>query len=146
MFLRYWQSPEASREKFTRDWLRSGIWRSRMKPATSGVAASKDDVIISAGYRIGPTEIEECIFGHPVVADMAVVGALDPIRDLVVKAFVVDKAGFAPGESLKGEIRHLVKIRLAAHEYPRQVEFVADMPRTSTGRFQRRQLRAREVE
>ncbi len=100
---------------------------------------------VSAGYRIGPTEIEECIFRHPAVADVAVVGAPDPIRGSVVKAFVVAKPGFAPGESLKEEIQLLVKTRLAAHEYPRQVEFVADLPRTVTGKIQRHLLRAREA-
>lgn len=145
MFLGYWQNPEASREKFAGEWLRSGDLAVKDEAGYFWYRGRKDDVIISAGYRIGPTEIEECIFRHPAVADVAVVGAPDPIRGSVVKAFVVAKPGFAPGESLKEEIQLLVKTRLAAHEYPRQVEFVADLPRTVTGKIQRHLLRAREA-
>ena len=100
-----------------------------------------DDVITSAGYRIGPGEIEDCLIRHPAVALAAAVGKPDPVRTEIVKAFVVLKPGFAPSEALAADIRDFVKNRLSAHEYPREIAFRAELPLTTTGKVIRRVLR-----
>jgi len=102
-------------------------------------------VITSSGYRIGPAEVEDCLFGHPAVAMSAVIGVPDPARTERVMAFVILNEGFEPSDDLAREIQDHVKRRLAAHEYPREVEFVTELPMTTTGKIQRKVLREREV-
>jgi acetyl-CoA synthetase len=106
----------------------------------------KDEVITSAGYRIGPSEIEDCIMKHPTVAMVAVAGSPDEIRTEVVKAFIVLKPELTPSLSVEDEIRNFVKVRLAAHEYPREIEFVSELPMTATGKIMRKELKKLEVE
>ncbi len=103
----------------------------------------EDDVITSGGYRIGPGEIEDCLIKHPAVALAAAVGVPDEVRGERVKAFVVLNEGYAPGEALARELQEHVKRRLAAHEYPREVEFAAALPMTATGKIKRKELRER---
>jgi acetyl-CoA synthetase len=105
-------------------------------------AARADDVITSAGYRIGPFEVESALLGHPAVAEAAVVGTPDPLRGEIVKAFVVLKTGVVPSDGLAGELAQFVKTRLAAHAYPRAVAFVDQLPKTPSGKVQRYLLRA----
>jgi acetyl-CoA synthetase len=100
-----------------------------------------DDVISSAGFRIGPGEIEDCLIRHPAVALAAVVGKPDKVRGEIVKAFIVLKEGRSASDALAGEIQGFVKTRLSAHEYPREVAFIAQMPMTTTGKVIRRLLR-----
>ena len=100
-----------------------------------------DDVITSAGYRIGPGEIEDCLIRHPAVALAAVVGKPDALRTEIVKAFIVLKQGRAPSDSLANEIQSFVKTRLSAHEYPREIAFIDELPMTTTGKVIRRLLR-----
>jgi acetyl-CoA synthetase len=100
-----------------------------------------DDVITSAGYRIGPGEIEDCLIRHPAVALAAVVGKPDPVRTEIVKAFVVLKHGQSPSEQLSAEIQAFVRSRLSAHEYPREISFRSNLPLTTTGKVIRRLLR-----
>ena len=102
-----------------------------------------DDVITSAGYRIGPGEIEDCLIQHPAVALAAVVGKPDPVRTEIVKAFIVLKPGHAPSEALADDIQAFVRTRLSAHEYPREIAFIDEMPMTTTGKVIRRLLRAK---
>ena len=102
-----------------------------------------DDVITSSGYRIGPTEVEDCLIRHPAVALAAVVGKPDALRTEIVKAFIVLKSGHAPSEALAADIQGFVKTRLSAHEYPREVAFIDEMPMTTTGKVIRRLLRQR---
>jgi acetyl-CoA synthetase len=102
-----------------------------------------DDVITSSGYRIGPTEIEDCLIRHPAVSLAAVVGKPDPVRTEIVKAFVVLKSGHAPSDTLAADIQGFVKTRLSAHEYPREIAFIEQMPMTTTGKVIRRLLRQR---
>ena len=102
-----------------------------------------DDVITSAGYRIGPTEIEDSLMQHPAIALAAVVGKPDPLRTEIVKAFVVVKPGFDPSPALASEIGSFVKSHLSAHEYPREVEVIHEVPLTTTGKVIRRLLRNR---
>ena len=102
-----------------------------------------DDVITSGGYRIGPGEIEDCLLKHPAVSMVAVVGKPDPVRTEIVKAFIVLKSGTEPTDALTAELQSFVRQRLAAHEYPREIAFVADLPMTATGKIIRKDLRAR---
>jgi acetyl-CoA synthetase len=105
-----------------------------------------DDVITSAGYRIGPAEIEDCLLKHPAVALAAVVGSPDPVRTEIVKAFVVLSTDRQPDRQLENDIKKFVKVRLAAHEYPREIEFVDGLPMTATGKIMRRKLKKLEME
>jgi acetyl-CoA synthetase len=100
-----------------------------------------DDVISSSGFRIGPGEIEDCLISHPAVALAAAVGKPDPVRGEIVKAFIVLKKNFASSPDLAAEIQTYVRTRLSAHEYPREVAFIDDMPMTTTGKVIRRLLR-----
>jgi acetyl-CoA synthetase len=98
-------------------------------------------VITSAGYRIGPGEIEDCLLSHPAVALAAVVGKPDPIRTEIVKAFVQLRSGFNASVQLEQELRDHVRSRLAAHEYPREIEFVDGFKTTATGKIIRSALK-----
>jgi acetyl-CoA synthetase len=103
-----------------------------------------DDIITSAGYRIGPFDVESCLIEHPSVAETAVIGKPDPERTEIVKAFVVLKQDYAASPQLAEELQQLVKHRLAAHAYPREVQFVHELPKTPSGKIQRFLLRQQE--
>ncbi|NYT60050.1 AMP-binding protein [Alcaligenaceae bacterium] len=141
MFLQYWNNTNATREKYIGDWLLTGDTGSMDDEGYIHFLGRNDDVITSAGYRIGPGEIEDCILQHPSVKMVAVVGASDPQRTEVVAAVIVLQEDIEPSESLRREIQEHVKTRLAAHEYPREVFFVAELPMTTTGKVIRRELR-----
>ena len=143
MFLGYWRNPEATKAKFAGDWCLTGDLARQDADGYFWFAGREDDVITSAGYRIGPGEVENCLMTHPGVAIAAVVGVPDAVRGEIVKAFVVVKPGVEASDALAGEIQDHVRTRLAAHEYPRQVEFVAELPMTATGKIMRRVLRQR---
>ena len=102
-------------------------------------------MITSAGYRIGPGEIEDCLIKHPAVALAAVIGKPDKIRTEIVKAFIVLKPDIRADDKLTDDIKDYVRSRLAAHEYPREIEFVEALPMTATGKIIRKDLREREV-
>lgn len=141
MFLGYWNNPEATREKFAGDFLVTGDMGVRDEEGFFRFVGRNDDVITSAGYRIGPGPIEDCILGHPLVSMVAVVGLPDDERTEAVTAFVVLNEGVAPSEAIKKEIQDHVKTRVAAHEYPRRVYFVDALPMTTTGKIIRKELR-----
>ncbi len=143
MFLEYWRNPQATRDKFLGDWLLTGDVGVMDEEGYIRFVGRNDDIIISAGYRIGPGEIEDCLMGHPAVSMAAVVGVPDATRNEVVKAFIVLNPGYEPSEALAEEIQAYVKTRLAAHEYPRLIEFVDSLPLTATGKIMRRKLRER---
>jgi len=143
MFLGYWNNPEATRAKFAGDYLLTGDTGVQDADGWIRFVGRDDDVITSAGYRIGPGEIEDCLIGHPAVALAGVVGKPDPQRTEIVKAFVVLAEGHAPSEALAEELKTHVRSRLAAHEYPREIAFVDALPMTTTGKIIRRELRAR---
>jgi acetyl-CoA synthetase len=105
-----------------------------------------DDMFKSAGYRIGPAEIENCLVKHPAVANAAVIGAPDETRGTIVKAFVVLQPGQAPSAALEAELQAHVRQYLAPYEYPKAIEFIDALPMTTTGKVQRRVLRQREQE
>ncbi|MFG1298742.1 AMP-binding protein [Xanthobacter sp. V3C-3] len=143
MMLEYFANPEATRQKFAGDFLLTGDVGRQDEDGYLWYVGRSDDVITSAGYRIGPGEIEDCILKHPSVALVAVVGVPDPLRTEAVKAWVVPKPGVFPSEALASEIQEFVKTRLSAHEYPRHVAFADTLPMTATGKILRRELRAR---
>jgi acetyl-CoA synthetase len=141
MFLEYWQRPEATRDKFIGDWMLTGDQGVTDDEGYFHFVGRDDDVITSAGYRIGPGEIEDCLIRHPAVALAAAVGKPDPIRTEIVKAFIQLKPGIAASDTLASEIQNFVRTQLAAHEYPREIAFVESMPMTTTGKVIRRLLR-----
>ena len=143
MFLRYWNKPKATLAKFAGDWMRTGDLGRRDADGYFWYVSRDDDVITSAGYRIGPVEIENCLMGHPDVANAAVVGVPDAARTEVVKAFIVARKGAAL-DGLDDQLVALVRARISPHVAPRQVEFVDDLPVTATGKVMRRMLRDRE--
>jgi acetyl-CoA synthetase len=140
-FLGYWKRPDATAEKVVDGWLRTGDLGKRDADGYFWFNSRKDDVISSAGYRIGPAEIESCIETHPAVRAAAVIGIPDAERGQVVKAVVElrDPALRKPG--LEDELKQLVRTKLAPYEVPRVVEFVSEIPRTVTGKIQRNMLR-----
>lgn len=146
MFLEYWQRPDATAEKYRGDWLLTGDQGLMDEDGYFRFVGRDDDIIISAGYRIGPSEIEDCLIGHPAVALAAAVGKPDPLRTEIIKAFVKLQPGNEPSDGLADDIKQFVRARLSAAEYPREVAFVDDIPLTTTGKIVRRILRDRAVE
>ncbi|GGB38697.1 AMP-dependent synthetase [Roseibium aquae] len=141
MFLRYWNKPEATLEKFAGDWMITGDQGVMDDEGYVHFVGRDDDIITSASYRIGPGEIEDCLLMHPAVALSAAIGKPDPVRTEVVKAYIVLKDGQAAGDNLKLDIQDFVRARLSAHEYPREIEFVTELPMTTSGKVIRRTLR-----
>jgi acetyl-CoA synthetase len=144
MFLEYWGQPDATRDKFIGDWMTTGDQGTVDDDGYVHFVGRDDDVITSAGYRIGPGEIEDCLIRHPAVALAAAIGKPDPLRTEIVKAFVVLKPGVTtPRDQLTAELQDFVRTRLSAHEYPREISFIDEMPMTTTGKIIRRILRDR---
>ena len=145
MLLEYWNNPRATADKFVGDWLLTGDLGERDEDGYFWYRGRADDVITSAGYRIGPGEIEEALLRHRAVRLAAAIGVPDPVRTESIKAFVVLAEGHQPTELLKRDIREFVKTRLARHEYPRDIEFIDTLPTTTTGKIMRRELRERDI-
>jgi acetyl-CoA synthetase len=145
-FLEYWNNPEGTGEKFIGDWALTGDLAVQDEEGNFWFKGRKDDVIISAGHRIGPTEIEESLLKHPAVALSAVIASPDELRGNVVKAFIRPAPGYEPSQELAAEIQEFVKETLARHEYPREIEFLDDFPLTTTGKIRRNELRLRDLE
>jgi acetyl-CoA synthetase len=150
MFLEYWNNPQATEEKFITDpagdkWLDTGDKATTDADGWIFFVGRADDVINSAGYRIGPAEVENSLLTHPAVAMSAVIGVPDAARGELVKAFIILKEGATASDALAKDIQTHVKTRLAAHEFPRAVEFVSELPMTTTGKIQRKVLREREI-
>ena len=143
MFLEYWGQPDATREKFIGDWMTTGDQGVMDEEGYFTFVGRDDDVITSAGYRIGPGEIEDCLIKHPAVALAAVVGMPDALRTEIVKAFIVLKSGREKSNALADEIQAFVRTQLSAHEYPREIAFIDELPMTTTGKVIRRLLRAK---
>ncbi|WP_394887133.1 AMP-binding protein [Mesorhizobium sp. AaZ16] len=143
MFLGYWHDEQATAKKFIGDWMTTGDQGIEDEDGYVHFFGRDDDVITSAGFRIGPGEIEDCLTGHPAIALAAAVGKPDALRTEIVKAYVVLKDGTVASEALAEEIKLWVRERLSAHEYPREVEFVDEMPLTTTGKVIRRIFRDR---
>jgi len=142
-FAGYWEHPEKTDDCFVGDWYLSGDLGYRDEDGYFWFEGRADDVIVSAGYRIGPFEVESSLGEHDAVAEAAVVPKPDAERGNVVKAFVVPSGDDEPSEDLKDDIRDHVRMELAAHEYPRDIEFVDELPKTVTGKIRRTELRDR---
>lgn len=146
MFLGYWQNETATKEKFIGDWLITGDLGKQTEDGYFYFFGREDDVINSAGYRIGPSEVENCIMKYPGVTLCAVIGAPDELRNEIVKAFCVLREGVKGDEKFKNGLQNFVKTQLAAYEYPREIEIVKELPMTTTGKIQRNVLKAQELE
>lgn len=149
-FLGYWNNERATRAKFTGDpaasWCRTGDTAVMDGDGYLWYQGRSDDVFKAAGYRIGPSEVENCLVKHPAVANAAVVPKPDAERGALVKAYVVLAPGFAAGDALVQELQRHVRGRLAPYEYPKEIEFIDTLPMTTTGKVQRRVLRLQEEE
>jgi acetyl-CoA synthetase len=149
-FLEYWRNPEATRRKFTGDmgnsWCRTGDLATCDAQGYLWYQGRADDMFKAAGYRIGPSEIENCLIKHPAVANAAVVPKPDAERGAVVKAFVVlaDAHRDSADAHLIAELQAHVRGKLAPYEYPKEIEFIEQLPMTTTGKVQRRVLRELE--
>jgi acetyl-CoA synthetase len=144
-FLGYWHNEEATARKYTGDWCRTGDQAAWDADGYLWYQGRADDMFKSAGYRIGPAEIENCLVKHPAVANSAVVPKPDETRGAIIKAFVLLSPGLTPSLPLEDSIREHVKRHLAPYQQPREIEFVAELPMTTTGKVQRKVLRDREA-
>ncbi|MEA2298310.1 MAG: acetyl-CoA synthetase, partial [Solirubrobacteraceae bacterium] len=144
--LGYWRLPEASEETFGGEWFHTKDAASMDADGYVWYEGRADDVIIAAGYRIGPFEVESACLEHPAVAEAAAVASPDERRGNVVKAFIVAAAGVETSDELAGEIKAFVRDRLSAYAYPRKIEFVSELPKTLTGKIRRIELRQRELD
>ncbi len=150
MMLGYWQAPDKTEACFVTNtlgarWYISGDLARKDAEGYFWYVGRSDDVINTAGYRVGPAEVEGAVMAHPAVRDCAVVASPDAQRGEVVKAFIVLHAGYDPTEALAREIQDFVKHETAPYKYPRRIAFVDDLPKTTTGKIQRKVLRDREI-
>ncbi len=143
-FLGYWNKAEATAAKVTGSWWRTGDAGYKDSDGYIWFVGRNDDVINSAGHRIGPGEIEDVLLTHPAVQQAAVIGKPDALRGQIVKAYIVARPDSDVGHELAEAIKRHVKIKLAAHEYPREIEFINELPLTTTGKVRRIELRQRE--
>ena len=144
--LGYWRNPDAAKETFGGDWFHSKDAASEDEDGYYWYEGRADDVIIAAGYRIGPFEVESACIEHAAVAEAAAVASPDELKGNVVKAFIVLAEGNEPSDELADEIKKFVRERLSAYAYPRKVEFVDELPKTLTGKIRRIELRQQEAE
>lgn len=143
LFQEYWQNPNENAARFQGDWYLTGDMARRDADGYYWFVGRADDVIKSAGYRIGPFEVESALIEHPAVLEAAVVGAPDELRGQIVKAFVVLRKGVTGSEALKTELQEHCKRTTAPYKYPREIEFLAELPKTISGKIRRVELRRR---
>ncbi|MYD03413.1 MAG: AMP-binding protein [Acidimicrobiia bacterium] len=142
----YWGNPDATAAMRRNGWVMTGDQATVNEDGYIRFLGRDDDMIASAGYRIGPAEVEEALVRHPKVAEVAVIPSPDPVRGQVVKALVVPAEGAHADDSLVAELQNQVKTRVAAYKYPRIVEFVSGLPKTTTGKINRKLLASQEIE
>jgi acetyl-CoA synthetase/medium-chain acyl-CoA synthetase len=142
LFREYWQNPAATEKCFRQGWYRTGDSARVDEDGYFWFVARTDDIITSSAYRIGPFEVENALMEHPAVAEVAVVGKPDPERTEIVKAFVVLAKGFEPSPTLVHELQDHVKQVTAPYKYPREIEFMTELPKTVTGKIRRVALRS----
>jgi len=143
MFREYWRNPAENALRFRGDWYLTGDRATRNDDGYYWFVGRGDDVIKSAGYRIGPFEVESALIEHPAVVEAAVVGKPDSVRGQIVKAFVVLRKDCAPCEELKHELQEHCKRVTAPYKYPREIEFLPELPKTISGKIRRVELRRR---
>jgi acetyl-CoA synthetase/medium-chain acyl-CoA synthetase len=141
LFREYWRNPEATEASRRGDWYVTGDRAYVDADGYFWFVGRSDDVIISAGYRIGPFEVESALVEHPAVAVAAVVGKGDPMRGTIVKAFVILAPGHTESEALTAELQDHVKGVTAPYKYPREIEYVDELPKTISGKIRRVELR-----
>ena len=146
LFQEYWRDPDRNAESFHHGWYFTGDRAYQDQDGYIWFVGRVDDVIISAAYRIGPFEVESALLEHPAVAEAAVVGKPDPARGQIVKAFVILAAGHEASDELVAEIQKHVKRVTAPYKYPREIEFVRELPKTISGKIRRVELRESETE
>lgn len=144
LFREYWRNPEENAARFRGEWYLTGDTARRDVDGYYWFVGRADDVIKSAGYRIGPFEVESALIEHPAVVEAAVVGKIDALRCQVVKAFVVLRQGHSPTDALKVELQEHCKRVTAPYKYPREIEFVSELPKTTSGKIRRVELRERD--
>ena len=143
LFREYWRNPNENAARFQGDWYLTGDRAARDAEGYYWFVGRADDVIKSSSYRIGPFEVESALIEHPAVLEAAVVGKPDPVRSQIVKAFVVLRKDRAPSEGLKSELQAHCKKVTAPYKYPREIEFVPELPKTISGKIRRVELRQR---
>jgi acyl-coenzyme A synthetase/AMP-(fatty) acid ligase len=146
LFREYWKDPEGMARSFVGDWYLTGDKGYQDADGYFWFVGRADDVIISAGYRIGPFEVESALIEHPAVAESAVVASPDPVRGEIVKAFVILKPGYVSSDELRLSIQDHVRSATAPYKYPRAIEFVSELPKTISGKIRRVELRESELE
>jgi acetyl-CoA synthetase/medium-chain acyl-CoA synthetase len=145
LFQEYWRNAEETSGKFRGDWYLTGDRATRDADGYYWFVGRRDDVIKSSGYRIGPFEVESALIEHPAVLDVAVVGKPDEARGQIVKAFVVLRPGYEPSDNCKKDLQMHCKRAIAPFKYPREVEFVDSLPKTTSGKTRRVELRQRHA-
>ena len=146
LFREYWRDPEVTERVSQGDWYLTGDKATRDEDGYFWFVGRADDVIISAGYRIGPFEVESALLEHPAVAESAVVASPDPVRGNVVKAFVILKPDYVPSDELALSLQEHVRKVTAPYKYPRIIEFVSELPKTISGKIRRVELRQKETQ
>jgi acetyl-CoA synthetase len=144
MMKEYWRKPQRTAEVFRGPWYWTGDVLARDEDGYFWFRGRNDDVIKASGYRISPFEVENCLASHPSVLEAAAVESPDPVRGMVVKAFVVLRPGVPVDAGLERELQEFAKERMAGFKYPRRVEFVSALPKTPSGKIKRKELRERE--
>jgi acetyl-CoA synthetase/medium-chain acyl-CoA synthetase len=143
LFAAYWQDPKATAQSFRDGWYLTGDSAMTDEDGYFWFVARADDIITSSAYRIGPFEVESALISHPAVAEVAVVGKPDPKRTEIVKAFIVLAKGYTPSDQLKLELQGYAKEATAPYKYPREIEFLDELPKTASGKIRRVELRRR---
>jgi acetyl-CoA synthetase len=146
IFERYLEDPEENEKVFQQGWYNTGDKATKDDDGYFTFVGRGDDIIKASGYRIGPFEVESVIQEHPAVAENAVVASPDPVRGEIIKAFIVLAPGHTASDKLAQDIQDFVKARTAPYKYPREIEFMEELPKTVSGKVKRAVLRSREIE
>ena len=145
LFLEYWNKPDKTREAFKNGWFLTGDTVYMDEEGYYWFAARGDDLIMTAGYRVSPFEVESALIEHPAVLEAAVVASPDKMRGVIVKAFVILNEEFEPGDEMVKDIQRFMKENAAPYKYPREIEFVEELPKTQSGKIKRKELRELEM-
>jgi benzoate-CoA ligase family protein len=146
LFIEYWNKPEKTAECFKGDWFLTGDTLFIDEDGYYWFSARGDDLIMTAGYRVSPFEVESTLIEHPAVMEAAVVASPDRMRGVIVKAFCILNKGYEPGEELLKDIQKFMKENAAPYKYPREIDFVKELPKTQSGKIKRKLLREAEIE
>ncbi|MBN1390080.1 MAG: acyl-CoA synthetase [Candidatus Thermoplasmatota archaeon] len=146
LFLEYWNKTDKTAECYKGDWFLTGDTLFIDKDGYYWFSARGDDLIMTAGYRVSPFEVESALIEHPAVMEAAVVASPDEMRGVIVKAFLILNQGYEPTDDLRSDIQRFMKENAAPYKYPRVIDFVDQLPKTQSGKIKRKQLREQEIE